>query len=57
MVMWDIMLVELDISYKLRTSIKVQALVDFLIECAWPDDPLTEEPKMPPVELADLGPR
>ena len=29
--------------------------MDFLVECAWPDDPPTAEPKMSPTELADLG--
>ena len=55
MAKWAIKLDEFDILYRLRMSIKGQTLADFLIECAWPDDPPTEEPKMPSTEPSDLG--
>ena len=55
MAKWAIKLSEFDISYQLRTSIKGQALTDFLVECSWTDDPPVDEPETPSFESADLG--
>ncbi|KAK3017633.1 hypothetical protein RJ639_003659 [Escallonia herrerae] len=39
LVNWSVELGEFDIQYKPRTSIKAQALADFIVECTLPEDP------------------
>ncbi|KAK3004199.1 hypothetical protein RJ639_018605 [Escallonia herrerae] len=39
LVNWSVELGEFDIQYKPRTTIKAQALVDFIVECTLPKDP------------------
>ncbi|KAK3017843.1 hypothetical protein RJ639_003353 [Escallonia herrerae] len=39
LVNWSVELGEFDIQYKPRTTIKVQALADFIVECTLPEDP------------------
>ena len=44
MVQWAIELSQFDVEYHLRTAIKAQALVDFIVEFTLPDeDSLTDE--------------
>ncbi|KAK2997045.1 hypothetical protein RJ639_024856 [Escallonia herrerae] len=39
LVNWSVELGEFDIQYKPRTTIKAQALADFIVECTLPEDP------------------
>ncbi|KAK3031544.1 hypothetical protein RJ639_035457 [Escallonia herrerae] len=39
LVNWSVELREFDIQYKPRTTIKAQALADFIVECTLPEDP------------------
>ncbi|KAK3029764.1 hypothetical protein RJ639_038886 [Escallonia herrerae] len=39
LVNWSVELGELDLQYKPRTTIKAQALADFIVECMLPEDP------------------
>ena len=43
MAKWAVKLSEFDISFQPRTSIKAQALADFIVECSWSTDLPTKE--------------